>query len=220
MTQKPRDKGGEKVEQQKKKINGSQHSCSPFSGLPPSSAAVADLWATTGLSTSADEPDDVSSCARRACASQSVDPTTQSMSPAQHTCAASRPIHSPTKPTPSPNAMSTATGIPTRFTRAARVGLALPRSTPHPTVCGQLPSSQSPTMGSAAHVSRRISASDVNILPHAWRTPAANAMAPSPIPAAPATATCAAARAREGRLAPSSFPTRVETPSPSEEGNT
>ncbi|BAT04809.1 Os08g0300401 [Oryza sativa Japonica Group] len=44
-------------------------------------------------------------------------------------------------------------------------------------------------------------------------------MVTSPIAAAPATAICGAAHARPGRFAPSSFPTRVDTPKPSNDGN-
>ncbi|KAF1882687.1 hypothetical protein Lal_00002867 [Lupinus albus] len=63
-----------------------------------------------------------------------------------------------------------------------------------------------------------MSLSPVNILPHRFLIVKANTTAVNPIPPAKNTATTADNLAREGRLAPSSFPTRVETANPSDEG--
>ncbi|CAA7387749.1 unnamed protein product [Spirodela intermedia] len=135
------------------------------------------------------------------------------MSAAHDACAASRPNHSPQNPMPAGNASSTLMLAPT-------LGRALPRRTPQPVVWGQLPSSHSPAMGSAAAVSSRISSSAVKSRPHRCRTAMVKPMARRPITAEQPRDTTAAARARAGRPAPSSFPTRVETPRLREEGKT
>ncbi|KAF1886595.1 hypothetical protein Lal_00045828 [Lupinus albus] len=106
------------------------------------------------------------------------------------------------------------------FTFAATFGLAVPLTTPHPTVCGQFPSSQSPSIGNAAAVNCKIFLSPVNILPHRFLIVIANTTAMNPIAPARNTATTADNLAREGLLAPSSFPTRVDTANPSDEGKT
>ncbi|CAA7393709.1 unnamed protein product [Spirodela intermedia] len=124
----------------------------------------------------------------------------------QEVWAASRPIQRPAKPIPETKARRTATGVPTRM--------------PHAVVCGQLPSSQSPAMGSASAVSLRISLSEVKSRPHRCLTATVKTMARTPISTAQASATSAAARAPAGRRAPSSLPTRVETPRLSEDGKT
>ncbi|CAA6653503.1 unnamed protein product [Spirodela intermedia] len=108
---------------------------------------------------------------------------------------------------PAGNASSTAT---------VNVGpYAGPRAAPQDPAAGglgQLPSSHSPAMGSAAAVSSRISSSAVKSRPHRCRTAMVKLMARRPITAEQPRDTTAAARARAGRPAPSSFPTRVETP--------
>nr|BAJ93518.1 predicted protein [Hordeum vulgare subsp. vulgare] len=101
---------------------------------------------------------------------------------------------------------------------AASFGRALPRSTPHPVVCGQLPSSHRPRIGSTDAVSAMIAGSAVNMLAHTSRTRNANAEAkapnakPSMIPAVAARLACS------GCPAPSSLLTRVDTPKLSDEG--
>ncbi|KAF7819756.1 hypothetical protein G2W53_025211 [Senna tora] len=77
------------------------------------------------------------------------------------------------------------------------VGRAVPLTTPHPTVCGQFPSSHSPRIGNAADVSRRMASSFVNIRPHLYLIPDANIMAENPITDAIKTDTTADNFARQ-----------------------
>lgn len=98
-------------------------------------------------------------------------------------------------------------------------GRALPLSTPQPVVCGQLPSSQSPTIGMAIAVRDKIVWSDVNNHPHTWRMVVVKVMAKMPTTTAQKRATNMAIRALCGLLAPSSLPILVETARLSEEGN-
>uniref|UniRef100_A0A2P2NZE0 Uncharacterized protein n=1 Tax=Rhizophora mucronata TaxID=61149 RepID=A0A2P2NZE0_RHIMU len=73
-------------------------------------------------------------------------------------------------------------------------------------------------MGRAADVSRKISASLVNIWPHRCFIPVAKIEADRPIMVEMNTATKAANLALFGLFPPSSLPTRVETANPSELG--
>ncbi|BAS90576.1 Os04g0571450 [Oryza sativa Japonica Group] len=101
---------------------------------------------------------------------------------------------------------------------AASLGRALPRSTPHPVVCGQLPSSHKPRMGSTDAVSATMAGSAVNMLAHTLRTRNANAEAKAPNPKPSTSPTVAARLASSGCPAPSSLLTRVDTPKLSDEG--
>ncbi|CAA7391859.1 unnamed protein product [Spirodela intermedia] len=120
-------------------------------------------------------------------------------------CAASMPSHRPSKSNPA-------------LMFAPARGLALPRSTPQPVVCGQLPSSQRPMIGSTAAVSPMMLGSAVNMAAHECRTDMAKPSAVRPSTKLQERPTRAEVRALLGRLAPSSFPTRVETPKLREEG--
>ncbi|BAT17580.1 Os12g0552575 [Oryza sativa Japonica Group] len=94
---------------------------------------------------------------------------------------------------------------------APTAGLALPRSTPQPVVCGQLASSHNPITGSTLVVSDCIVGSVVNTWTHSPR-PNVVHVSPThePIIAIP-IATTNETWADLGRPAPSSFATRVET---------
>uniref|UniRef100_A0A0E0D9B7 Uncharacterized protein n=1 Tax=Oryza meridionalis TaxID=40149 RepID=A0A0E0D9B7_9ORYZ len=65
--------------------------------------------------------------------------------------------------------------------RAPTAGLAVPRSTPQPVVCGQLPSSHSPRMGIAAAASLTTAASRVNSSTHSRLNAAVHATCTAPI---------------------------------------
>ncbi|KAF1890165.1 hypothetical protein Lal_00025498 [Lupinus albus] len=100
------------------------------------------------------------------------------------------------------------------------IGLAQPLNTPQPVVCGQFPSSQSPTIGNTKEVSSRISWSLVKNLPHWCLSKVVKSIAPRPNTTAQKSDTNIAILALLGLLAPNSFPTLVETPRLSEDGNT
>ncbi len=101
---------------------------------------------------------------------------------------------------------------------APMVGRALPRSTPQPVVCGQLPSSQRPTMGMAIAVRDKMSLLLVKIWPQVWRIVVVKVAARTATTPAHPRATSIAVRALPGRLAPSSLPTRVDTAKLSADG--
>ncbi|KAG5616862.1 hypothetical protein H5410_016686 [Solanum commersonii] len=90
-------------------------------------------------------------------------------------------------------------------------GLAVPLKTPQPVVCGQFPNSQSPIIGKTTDVNANISLSLVNILAQTFLTVTAKNRAVKPKMKLPARPTMAATFALPGLLAPSSFPTLVDT---------
>ncbi|PWA44351.1 hypothetical protein CTI12_AA491150 [Artemisia annua] len=102
------------------------------------------------------------------------------------------------------------------FTLAAVVGRVIPRTTPHAIVCRQFPNSQSPMMGRVMDVRCSISESLVNIRVH----DVVNIKADKPIRHAKNIDTEAVIRPLSGWFAPSSFPTRVKTSNPSDDGKT
>ncbi|CAA6657624.1 unnamed protein product [Spirodela intermedia] len=108
----------------------------------------------------------------------------------QEVWAASRPIQRPAKPIPETKARRTATGL-----AEPRDGQRQRRQPQDLLVRGEEP-------------------------PHRCLTATVKTMARTPISTAQASATSAAARAPAGRRAPSSLPTRVETPRLSEDGKT
>ena len=88
----------------------------------------------------------------------------------------------------------------------------VPLKTPQPVVCGQFPSSQSPIMGKTIDVKAIISVSCVNILAHIFLTVTAKTNAENPNVKLKERPTIAANFALFfGLLAPSSFPTLVDT---------
>ncbi|KAI4340862.1 hypothetical protein MLD38_025660 [Melastoma candidum] len=102
---------------------------------------------------------------------------------------------------------------------APTLGLAVPLSTPHPVVCGQFPSSHSPSMGRTAAVILCISSSPVNSPAHPSLTATANPSASTPTATLHPIPTLAASLALFGFPAPSSFPTLVDTPKLRDDGN-
>ncbi|WRX17417.1 hypothetical protein QQP08_009904 [Theobroma cacao] len=105
-----------------------------------------------------------------------------------------------------------------RLMFAPDFGLAVPRKTPQPVVCGQFPSSQSPSIGKTIDVKAMISGSSVNMVAHFFLTSIAKANAESPMTELEERPTIAASFALFGLLAPSSFPTLVDTPKLKEDG--